>query len=71
MISVNQFSVYTELVWKCDSCGKEKILGHNNSDHFVAASFEPPLVMKCCGNTETIGHVEAIKNEDGNFDIFK
>jgi hypothetical protein len=71
MIKVNQIPGYTELVWNCDSCGKEKILSHNNSDDFVAVSFEQPLVMKCCGNTETIGHVEAIKQGDGRFSIIK
>ena len=71
MIKVNQIPGYSEIAWNCDSCGKEKILGHNNSDDFVVASFDPPLIMKCCGNTETIGHVEAHKRDDGGFGIIK
>lgn len=69
MLKVNKRPDFLELIWRCDKCGREEVLARNQSENFVAVSFDPPVVMSCCGVTEEIGLVEAVVQEDGTVSI--
>ena len=71
MLKVNKESKFLELIWRCDKCGGQEVLARNQSESFVAVSFDPPTIMSCCGNTEEIGHIEAVVNDDGTVEISK
>ncbi len=71
MLKVNKKSEILELFWCCDNCGKQELLASNQSENFVAVSFDPPIIMNCCDSTEEIGHVEAVVHDDGKVEISK
>ena len=69
MLTVDKELGVLKLIWKCDECGKTELLARNQSESFVAVSFDPPISMECCGNTESIGNIEASVLEDGKVKI--
>ena len=69
MLTVDKEPEILKLIWKCEKCGKAELLAENQSENFVAVSFDPPISMDCCGGTEAIGNVEATVLEDGKVQI--
>ena len=69
MLTVDKEPEILKLIWRYEKCGKNEILVENQSQSFVACSFDPPISMECCGGTEAIGNVEATVLEDGKVQI--